>query len=159
VPYLRQLGVNTIRVYSINPRSDHSACMNALDAAGIYVMLDVSLPLNGSIDRSAPAWTTSLLNEYTTAINAFERYPNVLAYTIANEVVTTNANTAAARESGRAGEQELFRVVIADRDMQEACLLTPSLCQGRRARRARVPPRHRLDAARVVCCDGRRCGV
>ena len=59
--------------------------------------LDIALPLNGSIDRSSPAWTTNLLDEYTAAITTFNKYENVLAYTIANEVVTTNANTAAAR--------------------------------------------------------------
>lgn len=96
VPYLQQLGVNTIRVYSVNPRNNHDECMNLLESAGIYVMLDIALPLNGSIDRSSPAWTTNLLDEYTAAITTFNKYDNVLAYTIANEVVTTNANTAAA---------------------------------------------------------------
>jgi hypothetical protein len=33
--------------------------------------LDISLPLNGSIDRASPAWSTNLLDEYTTTINAF----------------------------------------------------------------------------------------
>jgi len=35
--------------------------------------LDVSLPLNGSIDRSVPAWTTNLLDEYTSTIDAFSK--------------------------------------------------------------------------------------
>ena len=67
--------------------------------ANAIIRLDIALPLNGSIDRSSPAWTTNLLDEYTNAINTFNKYNNVLAYTIANEVVTTNANTAAARMS------------------------------------------------------------
>ncbi|TXT13593.1 hypothetical protein VHUM_00960 [Vanrija humicola] len=96
IPHLKDLGVNTIRVYSVNASLNHDSCMSALDEAGIYVLLDVSLPLNGSIDRASPSWTTSLLNEYTRTINAFNKYPNVLAYNIGNEVINTVNNSNAA---------------------------------------------------------------
>jgi hypothetical protein len=39
----------------------------------LTLRLDVSLPLNGSIDRSSPSWSTNLLNEYTTTINIFNK--------------------------------------------------------------------------------------
>ncbi|WOO80933.1 1,3-beta-glucanosyltransferase gel4 [Vanrija pseudolonga] len=96
IPYLKQLGVNAVRVYSVNASLNHDSCMSALDAAGIYVLLDVSLPLNGSIDRASPSWTTSLLNEYTRTVNAFNKYPNILAYNIGNEVINTVNNSNAA---------------------------------------------------------------
>ncbi|GFZ51518.1 1,3-beta-glucanosyltransferase gas1 [Saitozyma sp. JCM 24511] len=96
IPYLTQLGVNAVRVYSVNSSLNHDACMSALSAAGIYVMLDISLPLNGSIDRASPAWSTNLLDEYTTTINAFLKYDNVLAFNIGNEVVNLVSNTNAA---------------------------------------------------------------
>ena len=43
--------------------------------------------MNGSIDRSAPQWTTSLLDQYLTTIDTFEKYDNVLAYGVGNEVI------------------------------------------------------------------------
>lgn len=61
--------------------------------------MDISLPLNGSINRASPAWTTSLLDEYIRTMEAFEKYDNVLAFNIGNEVVTLPVNSDAARES------------------------------------------------------------
>lgn len=96
IPYLQQLGVNTIRVYSVNSSLNHDACMSALSTAGIYTIIDLSLPVNGSIDRLAPSWTTNLLDLYIASIDAFSKYDNVLAYNVGNEVVIDANGTAAA---------------------------------------------------------------
>ncbi|TYJ51935.1 hypothetical protein B9479_007474 [Cryptococcus floricola] len=93
VPYLQQLGINAVRVYSVNSSLDHDACMKTLSDAGIYLLLDLSLPLNGSIDRSSPSWTTNLLDQYTATINVFNAYDNVLGYNVGNEVVNLASNT------------------------------------------------------------------
>jgi hypothetical protein len=51
LPYLQQLGVNTLRVYSVNASLNHDTCMQAFSGAGIYVMyviiLDCQLPVWG----------------------------------------------------------------------------------------------------------------
>jgi 1,3-beta-glucanosyltransferase GAS1 len=110
LPYLQNLTINTIRVYSVNSSLNHDACMNAFSAAGIYVMcvfievfcspslilshsIDLSLPGSGSIDRDDPAWTTDLLDLYLETINAFSQYPNVLAFNVGNEVVSNVTTT------------------------------------------------------------------
>lgn len=38
LPFLQALGVNVLRVYSVNSSLNHDACMNAFSAAGIYTM-------------------------------------------------------------------------------------------------------------------------
>lgn len=58
--------------------------------------MDLTLPLNGSIDRDSPAWTANLLDSYISTIDAFSGYDNVLAYNVGNEVVTSPNETAAA---------------------------------------------------------------
>ncbi|KAF9650722.1 glycoside hydrolase family 72 protein [Thelephora ganbajun] len=96
IPNLQQLGVNVIRVYSVDNTLNHDSCMSTLDQAGIYTMIDLSLPVNGSIDRSAPSWTTNLLDLYVKTIDVFSNYQNVLGYHIGNEVVITADGTGAA---------------------------------------------------------------
>jgi Glucanosyltransferase len=53
----------------------------------------LGLPVNGSINRDAPTWSTNLLNSYIKTIDAFSKYDNVLVYNIGNEVVTTPQTT------------------------------------------------------------------
>lgn len=38
VPFLKQLTVNTVRVYSVNSSANHDDCMSAFSSAGIYTM-------------------------------------------------------------------------------------------------------------------------
>lgn len=38
LPLLQSLGVNALRVYSVNSSADHDSCMQAFSGAGIYTM-------------------------------------------------------------------------------------------------------------------------
>ncbi|KAJ6475432.1 Glucanosyltransferase, partial [Mycena sanguinolenta] len=85
LPFLQRLGVNAIRAYSVDSTLDHDSCMSALRGAWIYVILDLTLPLNGSIDTTLPMWNTNLLDQYIKTISVFSKYDNVLAYNVGNE--------------------------------------------------------------------------
>ncbi|KAH7068900.1 Glucanosyltransferase-domain-containing protein [Paraphoma chrysanthemicola] len=93
---IQRLGVNTIRVYNIDPSLDHSACASIFNAAGIYMILDVNSPFQGeSINRAEP-WT-SYHKDYLTRIfgvvENFKNFPNTLGFFSANEVMN-DLNTA-----------------------------------------------------------------
>lgn len=50
VPYFQQLGINTIRVYQVDNSANHDYCMQLLQKAGIYLVLDVNTAQN-SLNR------------------------------------------------------------------------------------------------------------
>ncbi|KAJ7693693.1 carbohydrate-binding module family 43 protein/Glycoside hydrolase family 72 protein [Mycena rosella] len=95
LPFLQQLGINTIRAYSVDSSLNHDSCMNAFSAAGIYTIIDLALPLNGSIDRDSPAWSTNIQDQYLATVSAFSKYDNVLAYNVGNEVMLVNSTAPA----------------------------------------------------------------
>lgn len=91
---MQRLGVNTIRVYNLSPKADHSHCASIFNAAGIYMLLDVNSPLsNSSLNRAQP-WTTydSLyLSNVFGIIENFKNFPNVLGFFAGNEVINQQA--------------------------------------------------------------------
>lgn len=91
---LQQLGTNTIRVYAVDPTADHSACMKALDDAGIYVIADLGVP-GESINRDTPAWTTDLFARYQGVIDNLGQYQNTLGFFAGNEVTNNKTNSPA----------------------------------------------------------------
>lgn len=67
--------------------------MNALDAAGIYVIADLSVP-GESINRDSPAWTTDLFARYQGVIDNLGQYQNTLGFFAGNEVTNNKTNSA-----------------------------------------------------------------
>lgn len=96
LPYLQQLDTNTIRVYAVDPKADHSQCMQMFANAGIYALIDLGSP-NTSITSISPSWTVDLFNRYKSVVDAFAQYNNVLGFFSGNEVVFnyTQADAAA----------------------------------------------------------------
>jgi hypothetical protein len=95
IPLLQALGANTIRTYALDPTADHDECMALLDAAGIYLVSDLSEPAT-SINRDSPTWDLTLYNRYTSVVDAMEKYTNVIGFFAGNEVVNNASVTNAA---------------------------------------------------------------
>lgn len=68
--------------------------MKMLQDAGIYVVLDLGEPKT-SINRDTPAWNLELYNRYTSVVDAFAKYNNLLGFFAGNEVSNAPNNTVA----------------------------------------------------------------
>lgn len=91
------LGLNTIRVYSVDNSQNHDECMNALAAAGIYVVLDVNTP-KYSLNRAEPkaSYNNVYLQNVFATVEMFAAYPNTLAFFSGNEVINDGPSSSAA---------------------------------------------------------------
>ncbi|KAJ7759742.1 Glucanosyltransferase-domain-containing protein [Mycena maculata] len=61
--------------------------MSALNSAGIYIIVDLTLSLNSSIDTTQLSWSTNLLDQYIKTIDIFSKYDNVLAFDVGKGVL------------------------------------------------------------------------
>jgi hypothetical protein len=87
---LQVMGVNTIRVYNVNPDVNHDKCASIFNAAGMYMILDVNSPLVGDSLTSDKPWESyyaAYLNRTFAVVEAFKDYPNTLAFFSGNEVL------------------------------------------------------------------------
>ncbi|RMD45092.1 hypothetical protein DV735_g172, partial [Chaetothyriales sp. CBS 134920] len=91
---MQRLGVNTLRVYNLDPDIDHSACASIFNAAGIYLVLDVNSPLpNQSLDRTAPesSYTKDYVERVFQVVASFMHFPNTLGFFSGNEVINEDS--------------------------------------------------------------------
>jgi 1,3-beta-glucanosyltransferase GAS1 len=94
IVFLSQLSTNVIRVSYIDPTQDHTACMSALQTAGIYVFVD--LPTNQTINSTNPQWNLDIYNSWIQKIDAVAGFNNVLGFFAGNNIVTNSSNSPAA---------------------------------------------------------------
>ncbi|KAF2838407.1 glycoside hydrolase family 72 protein [Patellaria atrata CBS 101060] len=94
VEKFKELGINTVRIYTIDNSKDHDYCMGLLDEAGIYLALDVNTP-DYSINRADPhpSYNDVYLQSVFATIDAFSKYNNLLLFFSANEVVDSDNTT------------------------------------------------------------------
>ncbi|CCK70205.1 1,3-beta-glucanosyltransferase KNAG_0D04600 [Huiozyma naganishii CBS 8797] len=97
VPIFKDLGINTVRVYTVDNSVDHSKCMNLLAENGIYLILDVNTP-SAAISRhnSACSYNADYLQNVFATVDAFAQYDNVLGFFAANEVINSDNTTGTA---------------------------------------------------------------
>eukprot|EP00549_Striatella_unipunctata_P001117 CAMPEP_0118688982 /NCGR_PEP_ID=MMETSP0800-20121206/9221_1 /TAXON_ID=210618 ORGANISM="Striatella unipunctata, Strain CCMP2910" /NCGR_SAMPLE_ID=MMETSP0800 /ASSEMBLY_ACC=CAM_ASM_000638 /LENGTH=518 /DNA_ID=CAMNT_0006586299 /DNA_START=80 /DNA_END=1636 /DNA_ORIENTATION=+ len=103
--YLRELGVNAIRLYAVEPAksvanskdstpeqirlSSHDGFMNAMNEAGIYVMVEVASDCPTCAvtrDKAPTCYPNELKERGMMVIREFSRYNNTLAFSTGNEV-------------------------------------------------------------------------
>ncbi|CAO3688876.1 unnamed protein product [Rhizopus stolonifer] len=93
-PLMAKLGTNVLRVYEVDPRRNHDACMKSFADVGIYLILDIATP-HYSVNRKTPEYTVDLYNAYKSTIDAFAKYDNLFAFIAGNEVTNDKTNTLA----------------------------------------------------------------
>ena len=89
---MQKLGINTIRVYNLNPSLNHDLCASIFNAVGIYMLLDVNSPLpNESLnpDQLSNSYNTDYLTRTFAVVEAFKSFPNTLGFFSGNEVMQT----------------------------------------------------------------------
>lgn len=89
---MQQLGVNTIRIYNLDPTINHDMCVSIFNAVGIYMLIDVNSPLpNQSLDPGnlLSSYSSTYLNHIFAVVEAFKGYPNTLGFFGGNEVMNT----------------------------------------------------------------------
>lgn len=93
----QKLGINAIRVYTVDNTANHDTCMNALADAGIYLILDVNTP-KYSLNRADPnpSYNAAYLQSIFATIDVFQAYTNTLAFFSGNEVINDPETSAAA---------------------------------------------------------------
>ncbi|KAF2652790.1 glycoside hydrolase family 72 protein [Lophiostoma macrostomum CBS 122681] len=97
VAKFKDLGLNTIRVYTVDNTADHDECMSALADAGIYLALDVNTPLY-SLNRAEPdvSYNKVYLQSIFATVDKFAKYDNTLLFFSGNEVINDDATTSCA---------------------------------------------------------------
>ena len=89
---MQQLGINTIRIYNLDPDINHDMCVSIFNGVGIYMLIDVNSPLpDQSLNPGdlTGSYSLTYLNHTFAVVEAFKNYPNVLGFFGANEVMST----------------------------------------------------------------------
>lgn len=96
----------------VDNSQNHDTCMNAMADAGIYLILDVNNPLY-SINRAEPAasYNDAYLQSVFATIDAFQSYPNTLAFFSGNEVVNDQPNTTLAAPYVKATTRDMRQYI------------------------------------------------
>ncbi|PHH85369.1 hypothetical protein CDD83_535 [Cordyceps sp. RAO-2017] len=92
---MKELGVNTIRVYHVDADKDHEGCMKALADAGIYALVDLDT-FGTYIEPVNLYWNSSQQEKYARVMDTFQKYDNVLGFFVGNENVATKDSSPAA---------------------------------------------------------------
>lgn len=85
---MKTIGTNSIRVYHVDPKGNHDACMKAFADAGIYIWVDLDT-FDTQITEFLPKWNETQRDAYARVMDAFHNYDNVGGFFIGNEAITS----------------------------------------------------------------------
>jgi hypothetical protein len=90
----KELGINTVRIYTVDNSANHDTCMGLLADAGIYLALDLNTP-KYSINRAEPqkSYNKVYLQSIFATVEMFAKYDNTLLFFSANEVINDDKTT------------------------------------------------------------------
>lgn len=80
------LGINSIRVYQVDPALPHDQVMQLLAAHDIYVEVG-AVTSSTAIHSDNPQYTAAFLKRIKSVADAFAKYDNVLYFSISNEAI------------------------------------------------------------------------
>lgn len=92
---MKTIGTNSIRVYHVDPKEDHTKCMSAFADAGIYIWLDLDT-FDTQIEQIAPKWNETQRDAFAAVMDEFQQYDNLAGFFVGNEVLTTANGSVAA---------------------------------------------------------------
>lgn len=109
-----KLGVNVIRVYSVDNSKTHKECMEALAKAGIYLVLDVNNPEYSVTQlESHGSYNTNYLQNVFATIDEFAQYDNTMAFFSGNEVIHDKIETTLSAPYVKATTRDMRRYMKA----------------------------------------------
>lgn len=89
IVWMKELGINVVRIYAVDTSKDHDGFMCAMQEAGIYVLVGLSATCNGcsiTMVNAPDCYSSSLKVRGMQVINHFSKYENVLGFDATNEV-------------------------------------------------------------------------
>ncbi|CZR52883.1 uncharacterized protein PAC_02760 [Phialocephala subalpina] len=92
---MKAIGTNSIRVYHVDPYSNHDGCMAAFSDAGIYAWLDLDT-FNTTVVQIDPIWTQEQFFAFALVMDVFQGYDNLGGFWIGNEVINTASGSPSA---------------------------------------------------------------
>lgn len=85
---MKTIGANSIRVYHVDPDSDHTECMKTFADAGIYIWVDLDT-FDTQVEQNTPRWETDQRDAFAKVMDEFHQYDNTAGFFIGNEAITT----------------------------------------------------------------------
>ncbi|OAA79412.1 Glycolipid anchored surface protein GAS1 [Akanthomyces lecanii RCEF 1005] len=92
---MKELGVNSIRVYHVDASANHDGCMKAFDDAGIYLLIDLDT-FGTYVISTDLHWNQTQYDSYAAVMDTFHNYDNVLGFFVGNENIAKKEDSIAA---------------------------------------------------------------